>query len=638
MNSTRQRRCLILFVFQQLILSVFGYCHPPDFITEEGPKRLTLRQTLRVPVGLRDSVSNSLLISRHETPCVAIAEGTPLQEIPAKITKRREELGLPSQIPLDQQNEFFQNLTWSRLLSSGTFPIKAPMPGQLRRLLVQQSQRVAKGDPLCVIEIMKMQTVLRAFYPGVINQIVIQENGLINTNDALIVLEPSVPFWEALEPSLVTQHRDFLLSFFPWERTLLEENQQAVPRPPAPERTGKNTSVPEQREDIEPQDLAGTNASPSRTQPIEVIPSLPGVPNESPEISGEPIPGPLAPVPEEPTQPSPTAERVDEFQQPEQVVLISPVTVPEETKLMETEKTQQVTEQATMTVPEETQSLNPVQAPLPLVYSYTSEKLSEPQLSFPSTHYEELKLNMVNMTPDHKPLVEQDEVILSETTLMQNIDTSFEREYLQEGRKTQTLFQESCGIVSRRVERFVLPTRPFVILGQGKLCFSLKNISLPWSDDLNFKGDFRAKKSLNLLCKLSSSNPKMTNGVKATIKGNNPSLKAPQFLDNKDALNLTLSPYAKWLGGLLVLGNLLLSIKTFGFPSLLSPILSLGFCSFSPLSSIKLLKACHFNRQELLKEIKVCNQNSKPVGQKKNRIKRYASIGLHGRAGGYCVA
>lgn len=672
MNSIKQRSLLILFIFQQFILSVFCYSHPPDFIIEEGSTRPVLRQTLRIPVGSRESASNSPHLSRYGTPYVDVPEGTLLYEIPSIITQRREELGLSSQIPLDQQNEFFQNLTWSRLLSFGTFPIIPPIPGRVRQILTEKGQRVAKGTPLCIVEAMKMEMVLRAPYPGKIHQILTQENSLIDTNNVLIVLEPSVPFWETLDPSLIAQHRDFFFSFFPWERILPEENEPTVTVAPVPTSAGENTIILDQRENTTTLDLALTHASFPNPQPVEMKPSLPVVSHEQPEILAQPIPAPMPPIDEESVQSSPTAKGVDEAQKPEQTIS-SPVlqnvplivtNTPEETKVKETPKSQQ--------------GAKPVTTPCP-VEPQLFKKQSEPQITTPPTLsllFEEPKLTKLNITMTYKPSIHQDQTAFSEAKPPHDVETLLERGNIdlkeRKYKESQLLAQGGSGISSTRFDRFVLATEPFVILRQGKFCFSLENISFSWTKDLNLKEDFSTKKCLNFLCKLNAFNTQMTNGAtqwqEAEVHGNCNS-------KDKETMNIRVatgvltetwipafarmtvkeiailhsyylfdddlvspSTYTKLLGCLLVLGILLLSIKTFGLPSLLSPILSLGLGSFSVLSSIKLLKACHFNQYPLLKEFKGCNENYKPWRQKKNRVKRYAYLGLHGKLGQYCAA
>lgn len=52
--------------------------------------------------------------------------------------------------------------------TSGDGRIKAPIPGLIRRLLVAPDQRVEGGQPLAVLEAMKMENEIRAPFDGVV--------------------------------------------------------------------------------------------------------------------------------------------------------------------------------------------------------------------------------------------------------------------------------------------------------------------------------------------------------------------------------------------------------------------------------------------------------------------------------------
>lgn len=49
--------------------------------------------------------------------------------------------------------------------------LKAPMPGLVLRIMVEAGQEVQKGDPLLVLESMKMENVLKSPGPGIVDKI-----------------------------------------------------------------------------------------------------------------------------------------------------------------------------------------------------------------------------------------------------------------------------------------------------------------------------------------------------------------------------------------------------------------------------------------------------------------------------------
>jgi Acetyl/propionyl-CoA carboxylase, alpha subunit len=66
---------------------------------------------------------------------------------------------------------------------------KAPMPGLIRRVDVQPGQTVEKGDPLLVLEAMKMENVIKAPGPGVVKEAPIEVGQTVEKNALLIRFE-----------------------------------------------------------------------------------------------------------------------------------------------------------------------------------------------------------------------------------------------------------------------------------------------------------------------------------------------------------------------------------------------------------------------------------------------------------------
>jgi acetyl/propionyl-CoA carboxylase alpha subunit len=64
--------------------------------------------------------------------------------------------------------------------------LKAPMPGLISSVLVKEGQKVQKGDPLLILEAMKMENVLKSLRDGEIKQIKIKEKQSVEKNDLLL--------------------------------------------------------------------------------------------------------------------------------------------------------------------------------------------------------------------------------------------------------------------------------------------------------------------------------------------------------------------------------------------------------------------------------------------------------------------
>ena len=66
--------------------------------------------------------------------------------------------------------------------------IKAPMPGKVLKILVDQGEMVKEGQVLLLLEAMKMENEIFASGAGVVKRINCKEGETVNTGDTLLVL------------------------------------------------------------------------------------------------------------------------------------------------------------------------------------------------------------------------------------------------------------------------------------------------------------------------------------------------------------------------------------------------------------------------------------------------------------------
>lgn len=64
--------------------------------------------------------------------------------------------------------------------------IKAPMPGLIVDILVQEGQAFAKGDSLIILSAMKMENVIAAEGDGVVKRIAVEKNDAVDKGQLLI--------------------------------------------------------------------------------------------------------------------------------------------------------------------------------------------------------------------------------------------------------------------------------------------------------------------------------------------------------------------------------------------------------------------------------------------------------------------
>jgi len=69
--------------------------------------------------------------------------------------------------------------------------VSAPMPGKVLAILVREGERVAAGQPLIVMEAMKMETTLYAESPAIVKRIAVAPGDAVGHGALLIELSPA---------------------------------------------------------------------------------------------------------------------------------------------------------------------------------------------------------------------------------------------------------------------------------------------------------------------------------------------------------------------------------------------------------------------------------------------------------------
>jgi biotin carboxyl carrier protein len=89
----------------------------------------------------------------------------------------------------DERSRLLRQVTGSDMAPAGEFQLKAPMPGMVVAVPVEEGQEVDKGDDLVILESMKMQNELKAPRDGTITRIRVQAGDNVQQNAVMIVLE-----------------------------------------------------------------------------------------------------------------------------------------------------------------------------------------------------------------------------------------------------------------------------------------------------------------------------------------------------------------------------------------------------------------------------------------------------------------
>ena len=67
--------------------------------------------------------------------------------------------------------------------------VAAPMQGTIRKVFVEQGQKIAVDDPVCLLEAMKMESEIRTKRDGVVSEVLVAPGETVRSGDPLVVLE-----------------------------------------------------------------------------------------------------------------------------------------------------------------------------------------------------------------------------------------------------------------------------------------------------------------------------------------------------------------------------------------------------------------------------------------------------------------
>lgn len=67
--------------------------------------------------------------------------------------------------------------------------VKAPMPGLILDIMVDAGTEVKAGDPLLILEAMKMENVIKAAGDGVVKSVVLQKGATVEKNEVILEME-----------------------------------------------------------------------------------------------------------------------------------------------------------------------------------------------------------------------------------------------------------------------------------------------------------------------------------------------------------------------------------------------------------------------------------------------------------------
>lgn len=86
----------------------------------------------------------------------------------------------------DKFDELLKSLGFDNLNVNKVNDIKAPMPGLVLDLRVNEGDQIKKGDPVLVLEAMKMENIIKSPVDGIIKKINVKKGVAVEKNQVLI--------------------------------------------------------------------------------------------------------------------------------------------------------------------------------------------------------------------------------------------------------------------------------------------------------------------------------------------------------------------------------------------------------------------------------------------------------------------
>jgi len=136
--------------------------------------------------GLKDGQEISVSIDQGKTLVIRLLGRTEIEE--EGQSKLFFELNGQPRMVRVQHAGVVSTVSHPKAVEGNANHIGAPMPGMVVTVAVKAGQKIAKGDPLVSIEAMKMETMIRAEFDGVVQQVYVKPGMVVTAKDLMVEL------------------------------------------------------------------------------------------------------------------------------------------------------------------------------------------------------------------------------------------------------------------------------------------------------------------------------------------------------------------------------------------------------------------------------------------------------------------
>jgi biotin carboxyl carrier protein len=89
----------------------------------------------------------------------------------------------------DRLDDLLHSMGMDKAAAQKISEVKAPMPGMVLRVMAEPGQLIKKGEPLIVLEAMKMENVLKSSADAMVKKVIVVKGDKVEKNQVLLVME-----------------------------------------------------------------------------------------------------------------------------------------------------------------------------------------------------------------------------------------------------------------------------------------------------------------------------------------------------------------------------------------------------------------------------------------------------------------
>jgi acetyl/propionyl-CoA carboxylase alpha subunit len=89
----------------------------------------------------------------------------------------------------DRLDDLLHSMGMDKAVAQKVSEVKAPMPGLVLRVMAEAGQAIKKGDPLIVLEAMKMENILKSSADAVVKKVSVIKGDKVEKNQVLLEME-----------------------------------------------------------------------------------------------------------------------------------------------------------------------------------------------------------------------------------------------------------------------------------------------------------------------------------------------------------------------------------------------------------------------------------------------------------------